>query len=433
MKTRSDHHFNIILFDLAQIPQRKTTQQLPSGDCTFNLSFTSSSFQLQKHFYNDGIGRHETEGIIECFFVDPENYQNYKEGKRYHCYNLVTSDTISDSVSTTQQDWFIVFRNPTRNTYIDLNVTVDVAATSSTNKVQMVSPHTTLFENPTFNAGALIPLSGIASTAIVYLSIDHETPGIELTTMNGEWSYLWNTSGVPLGTHVITTTVEGNISDELSISLIDGSPPSVGIDTPGEDTILEPGILDITGWSADNSGIDRVDVTIDNITRQAIGTTAWALSWDLTGLPLGDYLLCVKAVDTSGLVTVHSVSFALNESGHDWLPHIESLSYAPANPTNASNMIIYANVTATGPFSIDQVILYCYNGSDTVSYEMYRYGENPVQNRHEEDPLRNQSNTPRFGIELGQYPTGQTIGFWIVARDTAHNTIQSEGDSFTII
>jgi hypothetical protein len=432
LKTRADHHFNIILFDLSQIPQRKTVQQLPSGDCTFNISFTSSSYQLQKHFYNDGIGRHETAGTIECFFVDPENYQNYKEGKRYNCYNLLTSDTVSDSVSTTQQDWFIVFQNPTRNTHVTLDVTVDVAASTSTNKVQMVSPHTTLFENPTFNAGVLIPFSGIASTAIIYLSIDNETPGIELATMNGEWFYLWNTSGMPLGTHVITATVEGNVSDEVSIEVLDGSPPSVGINTLAEGTILEQGILDIAGWSADNSRIDYVDVTVDNITRQAIGTTTWALSWDLTGLPLGDHLLSVKAVDTQGLTTTECINFVLNESGHDWHPQITSLSYTPTNPTNSSNMIICTNVTATGPFAIDQVILYCYNGSDTVSYEMYRYGENPVQSRHEEDPLRNRSNAPRFGIELGQFPTGQMIGFWIVARDTAHNSVQSEGDSFTI-
>jgi hypothetical protein len=44
----------------------------------------------------------------------------------------------------------------------------------------------------------------------------------------------------------------------------------------------------------------------------------------------------------------------------------------------------------------------------------------------------NQSNAPVFGCELGQFPIGQTIGFWIVAFDTAGNSIQSEGDSFTI-
>jgi hypothetical protein len=64
---------------------------------------------------------------------------------------------------------------------------------------------------------------------------------------------------------------------------------------------------------------------------------------------------------------------------------------------------------------------------------MYRYGDYPVQSRHAEDPLQNQSNDPIFGIELGQFSTGQTISYWIVAIDTAQNKIQSEGDSFTIL
>jgi hypothetical protein len=96
-------------------------------------------------------------------------------------------------------------------------------------------------------------------------------------------------------------------------------------------------------------------------------------------------------------------------------------------------MIIYANVTTTGPFAIHNITLFVYDGTNTVSYVMYRYGDYPVQSRHEEDPLINQSNTPLFGVELGQFSTGQTIGFWIVAVDTAQNKIQSEGDSFTIV
>jgi hypothetical protein len=67
-----------------------------------------------------------------------------------------------------------------------------------------------------------------------------------------------------------------------------------------------------------------------------------------------------------------------------------------------------------------------------MSYEMYRYGQYPIQSRHEEDPLINQSNNPIFGIELGQFPTGQTITYWIVAVDTAQNTKQSDVTSFTI-
>jgi hypothetical protein len=64
---------------------------------------------------------------------------------------------------------------------------------------------------------------------------------------------------------------------------------------------------------------------------------------------------------------------------------------------------------------------------------MYRYGDFPIQSRHEEDPLKNQSNDPIFGIELGQFSTGQTITYWIVAVDSAQNKKQSDVASFTIL
>jgi hypothetical protein len=63
---------------------------------------------------------------------------------------------------------------------------------------------------------------------------------------------------------------------------------------------------------------------------------------------------------------------------------------------------------------------------------MYRYGDYPVQSRHEEDPLKNESNSPRYGTELGQFPTSITITYWIIATDTAHNSKQSEIFSFSI-
>ncbi|HEC95241.1 MAG TPA: hypothetical protein ENI45_04675 [Thermoplasmatales archaeon] len=63
---------------------------------------------------------------------------------------------------------------------------------------------------------------------------------------------------------------------------------------------------------------------------------------------------------------------------------------------------------------------------------MYRYGDYPVQDRHEEDPLKNESNDPVFGLELGQFPTDTNVTYWIVAYDTAHNIKQSGKKSFIV-
>jgi len=433
LNTHANKEFKIILLDVSHQPQRQTSQEMPSGECQFHLSFTSSAYQLQKHFINDGIGRQMTLGKIECFFVDQENFQQYKTGKSFTCYNRLDAVNATCSVSTLTQEWYLIFRNPGRQTHIIVDFSLDVAAQTTTNHVQIVTPDTSLFETPIYNTGDTIPLSGIATTDIVTLTIDHQPPVVELTVVNGAWSYAWNTSGKSLGTHVITITSPDSTLDEKIIRLLDALPPSLSIERPIEGAILEHGILSISGHSADNLGVQNVKITLDNTTRQAVGTTTWSLSWDITSLPLGDHLLTVTAVDTQGLISIHTRSFVLNESGHTWGPQINTLSYVPTNLTNTSNVIIYANVTATGPFAIHNVILYCNNGTNTVSYEMYRYGDYPVQSRHEEDPLKNQSNNPIFGIELGQFSTGQTINYWVVASDTAQNKKQSDVTSFIIM
>jgi hypothetical protein len=433
LKTGVDKEFRIILFDASQRPQRKTIQEMPSGDCQFRLSFTSSAYQLQTHFNNNGIGRHETLSKIECFFVDSENFKRYKEGQSFICYNYWNDKNATLSVSAQNQDWYLILRNYGRQTHVLVDFSVDVTVQTTSGQVQIVTPDTSLFEMPIYQSGETIPLSGIASTDIVYLTFDYYPNTIQWPVVNGEWSYMWNTSGKSLGTHVITVATNKNHVDEHTILLIDALPPSLSIDTPIDGAILERGILNIAGHSSDNLAVDHIEVTLDNITEVAFGTTTWNLSWDMTGLPLGDHLFFVKAIDTQGLVSIQTCSFVLNESGHTWGPQIIDVYHVPGNLTNTSNVIIYANVTTTGPFAIDTIVLFCDNGTDTTTYPLYRYGGFPIQSRHEEDPLINQSNDPIFGTELGQFFTGQTITYWIVASDTAQNKKQSNVASFTIL
>jgi hypothetical protein len=433
LDTHTDKEFKILLPDASEKPLRKISKEMSSGDCLFNLSFSSSAYQLQQHFYNDGIGRQETLGRIECFFVDQDNFQRYKNGETFTCYHLLQKGDGSFSVFAPKQDWYLILRNPTRHTYVVIDFSFDVAVQTTAEHIQIVTPDTTLFETPIYNIGDTIHLSGVATTDQISLSVDQNPPTMQLAVVNGEWSYAWDTSIISLGLHRITVTTPAGTSDETSILLLDALPPSLSIDTPVDGTILQHGILTISGHSIDNYAVDHVEITLDNLTKPASGTTTWNLSWDITALAPGDHILSVKAVDTQGLVSTQTRYVILNESDHSWGPQINTVSYVPTNLTHASNVIIYANVTTTGPFAIHTIMFYWTSGIDTKSSEMYRYGQYPIQNRHEEDPLRNQSNTPIFGIELGQFPTGQTITYWIVTVDTAQNTKQSNVHSFTIM
>ena len=432
LTTHTDKEFKIFLLDASDKPLRRTLKEMPSGECQFDFSFTSSAYQLQKHFVNDGIGRQETLGSIECFFVDQENFQRYKNGEMFTCYNLINGEDDIFSVSAPKQDWYLILRNYNRQTNVVIDFSISVALRTTAEYAQIVAPGASLFQTPIYNIGDAIPLSGIATPDLVTLTMNQRLT-VDLTVVNGAWSYAWDTSEENPGLHHITLTTPDGTSDETSILLLDTIPPYLSIETPVEDAIQQHGILTISGQSADNLAVDHVEITLDNQTRQATGTTTWSLSWDITALPLGDHIFLVKAVDVQGLVSIQTRSFALNESSQGWGPQIEMISHSPSTPSNTSNVIIYADVTTTAPFAVHYVILYCDNGTDTMSYQMYRYGQSPVQSRHEEDPLRNQSNNPIFGIELGQFPTGQIITYWIVAVDTAYNTRQSDVHSFIII
>jgi hypothetical protein len=433
LNTGQDKSFTILLVDGSHRPQQRVVETLPSGDCQFHLNLQCRGYQLQKHFINDGVGRHESIAKLECFLVDSDNFQRYQQGESFVCYNYLDVTSATQTVSTIPQEWYLVFRNYGRQTHVMVNLSVAVSVQTDHDYVQIVLPDSSVFDTPLCNAGDTVFVSGIASTDTVFLSIDHHPDVIECPVVNTAWSYRWNTSGVSLGTHVITAAVDGDIFDERDFRILDGVPPSVSLEHPSQGIIVEAGMLVISGQSSDNYGLEYVAVTLNNITKIASGTTTWNLTWNLTDFPLGEYTLVVQAVDTQGIVSILPCSFVLNESGHAWGPEIIKVYHSPENLTNESNVVIFTNVTVSGPFSVSHVILFCDDGVDTTSYEMYRYGDFPVQSRHEEDPLFNQSNKPVYGKELGQFSTGQTISYWIVAYDSAWNSIQSEIASFTIV
>lgn len=430
LNTHTDKEFRIILSDLSNKPQRAIHRALPSGDCRFILSYTSSAYQVQKNFYTGGSGTQEVPGMIDCFFVDTKNFERYQAGKSFTCFNETEAQRATLNVSTVQQDWFLILQNHARLTTVRVNISLQAAVSTEQARVQIVTPSTTLFALPTVNVGDSVTISGIA-TGQLMLTIGSDTHWI--TPVGGLWSYIWNTSGtIPGRSYQVNATCD-SASDSIKILVLDSIPPSITITTPSPGTIVGRGLLSISGESSDNVGVNHVEVRVDNSTWIiANGTTSWTCSWDLSGFPLGDHTISARAVDGQGTASMQMIAFVVNESGHSWGPEIEQVYCLPMNVTNTSNVIVYANVSTGSPFAIDHVVLYCNNGTNTTINDLYRYGDYPVQERHEEDPLRNQSNAPLYGEELGQFPIGTTISYWIVAIDTAQNKRMSETFSFTI-
>ena len=333
------------------------------------------------------------------------------------------------SFSASKNDWYIVFRNHARHTNIILDFSIQVEVSTNADRVQIVSPDTSIFENPVFNVGEIINITGIATEDII-LNIDGESTEISLA--DSTWFFAWNTSENMPGEYVITAEC-GDAQDERLITLIDEIPPEIRINEPTNGEIVEGDEITISGNSWDNIGVERVEVAMDDGEfKEANGTENWFIEWDISELELDDHIISVRAVDLLGKKSIHRISVIVNESGHVWGPQINNFYHKPENPTNVSNVVIYANVTKASPFDIKRVVLYCDNNTEINSYEMYRYGDNPVQERHEEDPLFNESNEPIFGFELGQFSIGEAITYWIVPYDAANNSKQSEEKSFIV-
>ena len=183
----------------------------------------------------------------------------------------------------------------------------------------------------------------------------------------------------------------------------------------------------------DNYGIDKVDISLDNHNySKAIGTNEWYAELDISNNNLGRYSIFIRSIDKIGKKSIKNISFIKNESGHQWNPKINDIYHYPEKPTNTSNIIIFANVTKNNPFDVKKVDLIYKNMNNTYIETMYNYGEKPIQNRHDEDPLINIANKPIFGYELGHFNSGETIIYQIIAYDYANNNIKSNETSIYI-
>ncbi len=403
---------------------RINEKESPSnGKYSIRVNFSSMAYQIQKNIFNGGKGTYPFGGYPTFFIVDEKNFLKYKNGLAFECYEYLEKERGKIEFNASDGDCYIVFRNNALETKLLVDFSMNVVGLIEEDRVQIASPTIDIFEIPTFDIGKVVNISGIA-TGPVTIIIENESHEIG----EGEWNYLWNTSGLNLGVYEIEARSE-NAEDDLLIRLVDASPPIINIH-PIE--IVEKEMIEISGEARDNVGIDRVKVCIDGEWKEAMGTSRWHINWNVSEFPLGDYEVMAKAIDESGREAIDSISITINESGHGWAPKINEFYHEPVSPNNESNVIIYANITKGNPFNVDKIILYWGDGYSIQEREMFRYADNPRQNRSEEDPLRNESNEPIYGFELGQFSTGTTITYWIEAVDTANNSILSKEKLFSI-
>jgi hypothetical protein len=425
-----DRIYNIWYPFLSPKLDKYSEVDIPYGDISFNVAFDTKSYQVQGNLKNFHKIPYDVNKKIDFFIVDENNFIKYKDGLNFKCHEYKSIKEDNFVVNAQKNNWYLVFRNNCRETNIVLNCSVYVATETTEEKVKIVNPDRSIFNIPSFNIGETVTINGIATNDIS-LYIDENPNEVEI--QDYEWTYVWETSALIPGNYSISVEC-GDEKDEMLIRLIDVIPPHIKIETPFDNYISEGDILTIEGHASDNLDVNRIEVSFDDGEwREANGTEQWSLDWDISGYNLGDHIISARAFDSTGCISLDKIHIVINESGHSWGPQINSFYHKPDNPTNLSSVIIYSNVTMSSPFLIQRVVLFWDDGNVKNSGDMFRYGDNPVQERHEEDPLKNMSNEPIFGRELGQFSTHNEITYWIEAFDTANNKVTSSKKILEIV
>lgn len=386
------------------------------GDYTCNLTFDTSAYQVQRNIWDweDGVaktdyGREEVSSALNFFVVDSDNFGKYENGEPFDCYEYIYSDSGRVSFDTSG-DFYLVFENTAKRTVIVANISASIKTNTGGDFACMTEPWSDVFENPMFNIGDTLTLKGV-STADGQVKVAGKTFDV-----NGNWKVYWNTSGLGAGDYEVEVSC-GNFERSYTITLVDTSPPSIEIGSPSDREIFE-GDVAIKGRAWDNEGIESVEIEVDG--EHIAMPEDFSYVWSPPGP--GEYEIIVRAVDVNGLKTVKTINIVANGSSGG--PSINRVWHTPESPTNQSNTIIYANVT--GFFSIRKVEVVTAGGAK----DMYLYASDPAQPRHEEDPLKNESNSPAYGVEAGQFPSGSTVKFRVKAYDSANNVVLS--DEFVI-
>ena len=432
LKDPLDKTYNIRFFGLKNNYHKHEIIDTTGNKYNLNIKFNTTSYQIHENpLWNDDQGIIRNKGKIEFFIVDQTNFEKYQNGKNFECAKYVNGAQAEIDFSCDEKNYYLVFKNDAYKSNIILDFTLLLKGEITQDHIQIVNPTTNIFENPIFNIGDSILFEGVANKNITLTVNDTK---IEIETINDEWSYLFNTSELNPGKYIVTARC-GDAVDELIIEIIDFYPPEVEIVFPQNLQILEKKEYLLTGKSSDNYKVVYVEISIDDSRwKKADGAENWSVLWGFGGYEIGEHTLSVRTYDSYylGNSCLKTINISINESGHTWGPEIFDVYHNPINATNESNIIIYADIGTSSPFNIKKVVVYWDDKKTVENHEMYIYGNNPIQDRHEEDPLKNLSNDPIYGLELGQFPNETSVEYWIVAFDTANNRKVSGKHSFLI-
>ncbi len=169
-------------------------------------------------------------------------------------------------------------------------------------------------QNEDFDCGDTIIITGTATDNMeiseLELSTDSQDTWIDVLSNldDGDWTYIWETLGLPVGGYSITVTAldgEGNqVVLSVDINLVDREMPELEITAMGEDNVFDIGdTVLIEGKASDNVHITELHISTDNgrtwtdILDNLDDDGEWSYTWDTTDEDSGWHDILIKISD----------------------------------------------------------------------------------------------------------------------------------------
>ena len=215
-------------------------------------------------------------------------------------------------------------------------------------------------------------ISGVANLAFTYYDSNlHEVilllDGRTLAKVTGETFYLWNTTEIADGEHILTLLIldeAGNTKTTLpTMVIIDNTAPEAEILAPNKGQITG-GLCDIS-FRYHDANLKNATIKIAAAVHNVTGATEFAL--DTTGLLDGNCTITLTVIDKAGNIIDKAVTITVDNTN----PAVNIINYSELNGTELTEMaIIELNASDK---NLDNVLLYidaeAFNVTGLYSYK----------------------------------------------------------------
>lgn len=405
-----------------------TIEQKTTGDYFWSMQGDAYALISGKNARTMIIGDQISQNTsYRSYVLDEENYQRYLKG-----LSVIGQDMKQGCYITDEYHWYLIIESHQSRSTLLYQKTPRLQTLNENNKSIITYPLLTNFGRIVTEIGETIEIHGNGEP-ITDIQIEPSTLTNNWTVDTTEdWVVHIDTKGWLQGDYQLVLSSEHS-QHQIQIELIDVQAPDIHIDNPKDYHIVSDGYLNASGTTDDKSWVETVEISINRGPYQPVqGLYEWIASVDVSNLSVGEHRFTVKATDHTGNIKTRSQTFIVSGENNSDLS-INEFFLNTQNITNQTHIIVYANCTATN-YTITSVELWYhkYETSNWLCEQMFAYANHPVQERHVEDPLFNQTNYPIYGFELGVFDTDENISLYVKAKDSSGAEITSEILNFTV-